>query len=54
MYGQEAQDPPQFKFNNLSKEHFSWLILLKYFVRKNWRVRVEFLLKNGTIDGYAY
>ena len=27
---------------------------LKYFVRKNWRGGGESLLKNGTIDGYAY
>ena len=53
MYGQEAQDP-QFKFNNLSNEHLPWLILLKYIVRKNWQVRGEFLLKNGTIGSYAY
>ena len=25
-----------------------------YFERKNWRGGVESLLKNGTIDGYAY
>ena len=24
------------------------------FVRKNWRGGSELLLKNGTIDGYAY
>ena len=25
-----------------------------YFVRKNWRGGDELLLKNGTLDGYAY
>ena len=25
-----------------------------YFVSKNWRGGVEPLLKNGTLDGYAY
>ena len=27
---------------------------LKIFVRKNWRGGDELLLKNGTLDGYAY
>ena len=27
---------------------------LKYIARKNWRGEGESLLKNGTIDGYAY
>ena len=45
---------PQFKFNNLFNEHFSSYFFKKYFVRKNWRGGGESLLKNGTIDGYAY
>ena len=28
--------------------------LQKYFVAENWRDGGELLLKNGTIDGYAY
>ena len=46
--------PPQFIFNNLFNEHIPKLFFLKYFVLKNWRGGVESLLKNGTIDGYAY
>ena len=44
----------QLIFNNLFIEHIPKLFFLKYFVRKNWRGGVESLLKNGTIDGYAY
>ena len=29
-------------------------IFLKVFLRKNWGGGGESLLKNGTIDGYAY
>ena len=32
----------------------SLALFFKYFVRKNWRDGGESLLKNGTIDGYAY
>ena len=46
--------PPQLKFNILFKEHFSLLFFKNYFVRKNSRGGGESLLKNGTIDGYAY
>ena len=47
---------PQLNFNNLFNEHFPLLFLfcLKYFVRKNWQGGGEALLKNGTIDGYAF
>ena len=45
--------PLQFKFNNFFNEHFPYLILKKL-SRKNWRSGGELLLKNGTIDGYAY
>ena len=48
--------PPQLKFNCLFNDHFHYLFFFfqKYFVRKNWRGEVESLLKNGTVDGYAY
>ena len=29
-------------------------MFLKHFVRKNWKGGGESLLKNGTIDGYAF
>ena len=45
---------PQLKFSNLFNEHFPRYFFFKYFVRKNWRGGGESLLKNGTIDGYAY
>ena len=44
---------PQFKFNNLFTEHFSWLIFFRSLLPgKNWQGGGELLLKNGTIDGY--
>ena len=45
---------PQLKFNNLFNEHFPSLFFLKCFVRKNWQGGVKSLLKNDTIDSYAY
>ena len=46
--------PLQLKFSSLLVEHFPQLFFKKYFVRENWRGGGESLLKNGTIDGYAY
>ena len=52
MYSQGAQAP------NLNSIICSMSIFhsffIKYFVRKNWQGGGESLLKNGTIDGYAY
>ena len=39
--------------NILLNEYLPQLIFLFYFMRKNWRGGDE-LLKNGTLDGYAY
>ena len=51
MYGQGAQAP---SIEICSMSIFSSYFFQKYFLRKNWRGGVESLLKNGTIDGYAY
>ena len=54
MYDQGAQDP------SIQIQYFvQWAFpvanfFLKYFVRKNWRGGDASLLKNGTLDGYAY
>ena len=54
MYGQGAQ-APSIEIQWFFQWAFSLAIFfLKYFVRKNWRGGVESLLKNGTVDGYAY
>ena len=50
----EAPRPLQLKFSSLFDEHFPKQFFKKYFVRKNWPGGGESLLKNGTIDGYAY
>ena len=51
--------PSQSKFNDLFNQHFPWLIFFKSILCvKTGEVEVnritELLLKNGTIDGYAY
>ena len=54
MYGQGAHDP------SIKIQYFvQWAFppanfSEKYFVHKNWRDGDELLLKNGTLDGYAY
>ena len=54
MLGQGAQyEVQRFVQSAFSMASFFY----KYFVRKNWRgggELNELLLKNGTIDGYAY
>ena len=46
--------PPQLKFNNLFNKHFPIAIMFGILCVKNWRGGGELLLKNDTIDGYAY
>ena len=53
MYGQGAQ-APSIDIQQFVQWAFSLVIFVKYFVRKNWRGEVESLLKNGTLEGYAY
>ena len=45
---------PQFKFNNLFNEHFPSYFFKSILLHKNWRGGDESLLKNGTIDDFAY
>ena len=53
MYGQEAQDP-SIQIQYFVQIAFSVANFFKnYLLRKNWRGGDE-LLKNGTLDGYAY
>ena len=55
MSGQGAYRLSQLRFNTLLNEHFPWLIFHRRILsRRKWRGRGELLLKNGTIDGYAY
>ena len=50
-----AGDPEPLNSNSIICSMSIFLaIFLKYFVRKNWRGGGESLLKNDTIDGYAY
>ena len=54
MYDRRAQ-APQFDFNNFFSEHFPQLIFFqKILSRKNWQSGGELLLKNVTMDSYAY
>ena len=47
---------PSIKFNYVINKHFPKLIFFfkSIFSCKNWQGGGELLLKNGTIDGYAY
>ena len=57
MFGQGAQVPSIEVKWFLQSAFFMANFFLKYFVRKNrrgWSWITELLLKNGTIDGYAY
>ena len=57
MLGQSAR-PPQLKFNGLFNQHFPWLLSLNSVLcLKTGEVEgniTELLLKNSTIDDYAY
>ena len=53
MYGQMAHDP-LIQIQCFVQYAFPLANFLKYFVRKNWQGGDELLLRNGTLDNYAY
>ena len=54
MHGQGAQDPPIQNSTFCSMTISPTYFFAKNFLRKNWRGGNELLLKDGTLDGYAF